>query len=115
MKGTITVSTPKKKQKKPATKKAAPKKVTTPRQEPMFDSAINSLEKLAEDYAEARDNRQEYLNQEVQIKGELLDEMHKLGKTDYVRGNIEIHIVSEEETVKVKIKKDKAEAAAASV
>jgi hypothetical protein len=99
----ITVTKPKKAASK---KKVAlkPAKAPKPKQQKLFDTEVPALEKLAEDYVEARDQRMEYLKTEVLIKDELHTEMKRLGKKDYVRGNIEIHVVQEDETVKVKIK-----------
>ncbi|HVN82272.1 MAG TPA: hypothetical protein VMW38_25025 [Terriglobia bacterium] len=73
----------------------------------MEDPAIEELERLAKLYAKTRDRRQATLEQEVDLKGQLLVAMKKNGKTEYTHGKVSIRIVAEEETVKVKIKKDK--------
>jgi hypothetical protein len=75
----------------------------------MQDAAIEGLEKAALEYAEIRDERQELTRSEVSLKEKLLKLMKKHSKTNYVHGGIEIRIVMEEETVKVRIKKPNVE------
>jgi hypothetical protein len=75
----------------------------------MQDAAIEALEKAALEYAEIRDERQELTRSEVDLKEKLLKLMKKHSKTNYVHGGIEIRIVMEEETVKVRIKKPNVE------
>lgn len=75
------------------------------------DPAIEELEKLAKLYAKTRDKRQAIGVQEVDLKGQLLVAMKKNGKEEYTHGKISIRVVVEEETVKVKIRKDEDEEA----
>jgi len=94
--------------------KTSPKKSTTktkriPRQDAlpgMGDSKIAAIETAALDYAEIRDKRQELTGQESSLKKELLTLMHKLGKTEYKRNGISVKVVTEEETVKVRVKEE---------
>lgn len=80
-----------------------------PKQVPLIETEIRELEKLAEEYADYRDERMKLGAQEVELKDKLLGAMHKHGKKDYVHGDVEIHVVAEEEKVKVKIRKPKEE------
>jgi hypothetical protein len=75
----------------------------------MQDAKIESLQNKAIEYAEVRDSRQKLLAQEVELKGELLKLMKKHKKDEYDYEDVHIELVTEEETVKVKIKKQKAE------
>lgn len=89
-----------------------PKKRGRPRQQALpgtEDSAITEIERAAEDYAVIRDQRMELNSQEATLKKNLLTLMKKHGKTHYKRGPIDILLVVEEETVKVRIKKTKDE------
>ena len=86
--------------KKKAVKKSARQK-TLPTME---DRAISSLENLARDYADVRDERQQLTTREVELKDNLLSTMKKLGRETYKRGNIEITVVHEKEGVKVRVK-----------
>ena len=79
-----------------------------PRQQPLpgtEDSKIQALETAAQDYAEIRDQRMELNTDEAKLKAKLLSLMKQHEKTTYKRGGIEIKLVSEEEHVKVRIKK----------
>lgn len=94
----------KKKSAKPKPKAAAKK---GPRQTSllgMADRKIAALQEAALSYAECRDQRIALLDQESELKQELLDLMHKHKKTHYVYGNVAIDIVPEGEKLKVKIK-----------
>lgn len=71
----------------------------------MEDTRIAELHGMAEAYVEYRDERMELLKKEVAVKERLLSAMKKHGKTDYVHNGIEIHVVQESETVKVKLRK----------
>ena len=95
------------KAKKSAAKKRPPKRTSPVSQDlpGMEDRAIGSLEKLAEEYAGYRDDRMAIGQHEIRLKGEVLAEMKKLGKTRYHRDGITIEIVTEQEGVKVKVKK----------
>jgi len=71
----------------------------------MEDPEIEELEGLAENYAEIRDQRMALTPQEKKLKDDLHAAMKRHGKEKYVRDGIEIKIVHEQETVKVKVKK----------
>lgn len=72
------------------------------------DREISELQKLAEEYAGIRDDRQELTRREVNLKDRLLSAMHRHKKTHYKYQDVEITIVKDEtEDVKVKIKKAK--------
>jgi hypothetical protein len=73
----------------------------------MADRKLKDLHDCALEYAEARDERQAIGAREVELKGKLLDLMHKHKKEEYTYEDVHINIVHEEETVKVKIKKAK--------
>lgn len=70
----------------------------------MEDTKITEIENLALKYAEVRDQRMTALKGEVELKGQLLAAMKKVHKQVYRRHNVEVRIVHEEETVKVKVK-----------
>lgn len=72
----------------------------------MEDRMLEDLETAATDYAEIRDQRMALNKEEVQLKATLLSLMKKHGKENYKRDGIEVNIVHEEETVKVRVKKD---------
>jgi len=72
----------------------------------MEEPEIEELERLAKLYAKLRDKRQAVLVQEVDLKGQLLAAMKQHKKTNYIHGKVSIKIVSEVETVKVRIAKD---------
>lgn len=74
---------------------------------------IPELRDVALQYADARDRRMNLLEEEVELKEKLLELMHKHKKEKYTCEGIEIRIVREEETVKVKILKTKSEKEAA--
>ena len=87
-------------------KKRAPK----PRQQKLpgtEDSKIAPLESAAQEYAELRDQRMELNAEESKLKQKLLNLMKQHGNTTYKRAGIEIKLVTDEETVKVKIRKPK--------
>ncbi len=70
----------------------------------MEDTQITEIEDLALAYAGVRDDRMQALKTEVELKQKLLTAMKKAGKQVYRRHNVEVSIVHEEETVKVKVK-----------
>lgn len=72
---------------------------------PGIDRAIKELEDAAEAYAEIRDQRQALNSDESKLKASVLGLMKKHGKTVYQRGAITITLVTEEETVKVRVRK----------
>lgn len=73
----------------------------------MEDSAIEAIEKAAIAYVEVRDERMALTQQETLLKDKLLKVMHAHKKDHYSRGNLDIRIVPEGETVKVRLKKEK--------
>jgi hypothetical protein len=92
------------KKKKKSEKKVAVKK--SPRQDSLpglEDRALKSLENAALDYDDIKKQRMALTEQEVPAKALVMRLMHAAGKTDYVHGRIEIHLVVEEENVKVKV------------
>lgn len=72
----------------------------------MEDPEIEELEAKAEEYADVRDRRMALTPQEDQLKKDLLALMKKHDKKTYVHDGYDIRIVAEEETVKVRIKKE---------
>ncbi len=70
------------------------------------DPAIEELEGLAEEYAEFRDKRMAMGEEEVKLKKELLEEMHKHNKVKYFHAGISIEVVNSMDKVRVRIKKD---------
>jgi hypothetical protein len=71
----------------------------------MTDRKIKDLHEKAEEYADVRDQRQALTPKEVALKAELLSLMkkHKLDK--YAYNGVEVERITEEETVKVRIRK----------
>jgi hypothetical protein len=97
--------------KKKATPKEKAKKL--PRQQGLpgvIDGKIASIESLALDYVELRDERMAIGKQEIELKESLIAAMHKAGKTEYKRAGISVKLIVEEEGVKVRVK-DEDEAA----
>lgn len=77
-----------------------------PRQADLIeDRAIKPLEDAAAEYAEVRDERMRLNEQESGLKAKLLSLMKKHGKTKYLHDGVSIEVVTEEETVKVRVKK----------
>ncbi len=72
----------------------------------MEDRKIEELHIAATEYVKYRDKRQQLTQTEVELKTELLRLMKKHKKETYKVDGIEVNIVHEEETVKVKILKD---------
>lgn len=68
----------------------------------MEDNAIPEIETAAHEYVEARDERMELTTAEVAAKGKLLRAMKKHKKERYERDEIIVEVVIEEETVKVR-------------
>ena len=90
-------------------KKVDPPTKRIPRQKSlpgMGDAKIAAIENAALDYAEIRDKRQALSADESSLKKELLNLMHKQGKTEYKRNGISVKVVIEEETVKVRVKEE---------
>lgn len=73
----------------------------------MENREIKELNDAAEEYASIRDERQQLTVQEIGLKAKVLGLMHKRKMNDYVFNGIEIHVIMEEETVKVKVPKKK--------
>lgn len=89
---------------------AETKKRGRPRQQPlpgMENAALKDLQDAAHDYADVRDERIELNQREADLKDKLMKLMKKHNKKDYVHAEVEIHLIPEGETVKVKIHKDK--------
>jgi len=75
----------------------------------MEDAAIEELEDCARNYAKLRDRRIVLLNEEVDMKEDLLALMKRNNKEKYIHDGIEISITHEKEKVKVIIKEDEEE------
>ena len=75
----------------------------------MEDREIKDLRVGALDYAEVRDERMELTEREHDLKVKLLTLMKKHKKKEYNCDGIKISVVAEQETVKVKIRKEKDE------
>ena len=90
-----------------AKKKSAKKKGRQERLPGMKDSKLEALHNAALDYAEIRDKRQALTKEEVELKGQLLTLMHKHRKDHYEYNGVVVDLVTEEETVKVRVKKAK--------
>ena len=69
------------------------------------DTVIQEIENAAESYAAARDERMELTKVEVERKSAIMATMKRHGKRHYKRDGIESDIVTESESVKVKIHK----------
>jgi hypothetical protein len=69
------------------------------------DAKIDALEDAAQDYAAKRDQRMQLTIQESDLKMTLLRLMKENKKETYRRDGVEINIVHEEETVRVRIGK----------
>ncbi len=64
---------------------------------------IQELVDLGTEYAKIRDKRMDLGKREVELKHDLLSAMKKHKKKEYIFDGIEIRVVMEEETVKVKV------------
>ncbi len=73
----------------------------------MEDAEIEELEDQARTYVSARDERMACTETEVEEKTSLLGLMKKYDRKSYRHGEVEIKVVAEEETVKVRIIKEK--------
>jgi hypothetical protein len=71
------------------------------------DLEIEELQEAALSYADIRDQRMALTPQETELKGKLLGLMKKYEKKAYEHDGIRIEVVAEEETVKVRVKKEK--------
>jgi len=92
-----------------AAKKKSAKKGRQKRLPGMADAKLEALHNAALDYAEVRDKRQELTKEEVALKGTLLTLMHKHKKDHYEYNGVTIDLVTEQETVKVRVAKTKAD------
>jgi len=93
-----------KKKKPPVARERKPR----PRQQPLpgtEDRAIRPIEEAAARYAEIRDQRMELNQDEAALKQSLIRLMKRNGKTHYKRDGIEIDLVSEAETIRVRVRK----------
>ena len=90
-----------------AAKKKSAKKGRQKRLPGMADAKLEALHNAALDYAEVRDKRQELTKEEVNLKGTLLTLMHKHKKDHYEYNGVTIDLVTEQETVKVRVAKVK--------
>ena len=75
----------------------------------MEEPEIQELETLAAQYAVIRDKRIKLNEKEGELKKDLLTKMKAHGKQQYEHGNVSIKIITEEETVKVRIKREEEE------
>lgn len=91
-----------------ATKKASGKKRAV-QVDLIPDRGIPVLDKLAQEYAEIRDERMALTTRETDLQTALLAEMHKHNKTEYKHGSVKAWVVPSEEKVKVKVKPDEVE------
>ena len=75
----------------------------------MERKGIKEIEKLADRYAEIRDERMALTESEVDAKAKLIDAMHKHNQTEYVFEDdgytVTVEIKATDETVKVRRKK----------
>ena len=83
------------------------KRGKTSRLPTMEDSEIEELEDAAREYANVRDDRMNLTREESSMKEQLLALMKKHKKEKYLHDGVEVKLVHEEETVKVRIIKDK--------
>jgi len=94
------------KKKKPPVARERTKRAPAPRQQELIeDRAIAPLERAAADYADIRDQRMELNQEEASLKQSLIRLMKRHGKVRYHRNGVTIELVSEAETVKVRVKK----------
>jgi len=73
----------------------------------MEDPQIEELEDTAREYVNVRDDRMVLTREESGMKEKLLALMKKHSKRVYHHDGVEIKVVAEEETVKVRVVKDK--------
>ena len=73
----------------------------------MEQREIRALQDAAHEYAEVRDERQELTKREVALKTKLLSVMKENKLEKYRYQDVEIRVVHEEETIKVRIVKEK--------
>lgn len=90
----------------PAPEEAVVGELIEPRLPGMEDAAIDELEDAAKRYVGIRDDRMAMTEKEVDAKDLVLTLMKRHEKETYRRDGLEIKIVHEEETVKVKFKEE---------
>lgn len=73
----------------------------------MEDAAVQELEDAAREYATIRDERQRLTAHEVELKAKLLRLMKASKRSLYERDGVKVWLVVEEESVKVKVKKER--------
>src|SRR5215471_3939449 len=73
------------------------------------DAKIAAIENAALDYAELRDKRQELTTQEVELKKNLIELMHKKGISEYTRNGISVSLTVAKEKVTVRVKSEDGE------
>jgi hypothetical protein len=81
----------------------------------MTERRIEELHAKALEYVGIRDSRMELTEQEVELKGELMELMKKHKKDKYVCEGVEMTIVAGEPNLKVKVKKEATETDSAKV
>lgn len=72
----------------------------------MEDREIAEIERAAEDYATIRDRRITLNAEEHELKEKLLGLMKKHSKEKYTRDGVEVRVIHEKETVKIKLHKE---------
>jgi len=77
----------------------------------MEDRQISELHDKALQYAEIRDERMRLNGEEVELKTELLGLMKKHKKETYKYNGVEINIVHEEESIRVRVRQKEADEA----
>jgi hypothetical protein len=88
-----------------AKKKAPGKRARTPRLPGTEDGAIAEIEKAAEAYEDARDERMRMTGEEKEAKDKLLKVMEKHKRKRYVFDNKEVEVEEEPGTKTVKVRK----------
>jgi hypothetical protein len=81
------------------------RKPRQPRLPQMEDPEIEDLEEAAEEYATIRDDRIALNQSEKKLKDQLLALMKANSKEHYHRNGIDVKLVHENETVKIRVKK----------
>lgn len=91
--------------KKAKARKAVPvnRKPRTPRLPGMEDAGIPALEKVAEEYADVRDQRISLSKREGEMQDDLLALMRKHNKPEYHHEDVHVWVKATEMKVKVKI------------
>lgn len=90
---------------KPGPRPDVTKKPEQPSLNGMEDREIKPLQDAAREYAEIRDQRQQLTAKEVELKSKVLSLMKRHKRDHYEFDGVEIELVTESETVKVRIRK----------